>query len=97
MGERKPWDETWEVGRSGIETENGIPVLIDELGVFDAADARLAAAAPDLVRALLAVELAPGRAPGVDEECPWCGSIEGQTHAADCLRQVALRKAGVIE
>lgn len=59
--------------------------------------ARLAAAAPDLVRALLAVELAPGRVPGVDEECPWCGSVEGQSHAADCLRQAALRKAGVIE
>lgn len=100
MSERKPWEETWAAHGSAVQAD-GRDVLDawyhrdDPVGGH--ARARLAAAAPDLVRALLAVELAPGRVPGVDEECPWCGSIEGQSHAANCLRQAALRKAGVIE
>ena len=111
MSDRKPWEETWEVGPAGIETENRIPVLVDEFGVFENADARLAAAAPELVRALLEVEwvdvdIGEGDAPHYVSSCPWCfgyerplwiGHKDGHGHAPDCARQAALRKAGVIE
>lgn len=95
MSDRKPWEETWEVGPAGIETENRIPVLVDEFGVFENADARLAAAAPELVRALLAVEWVDGGDWG--PLCAWCGNGRDEPHSDACARQAALRKAGVIE
>lgn len=104
MSHYKPWEETWHVGQLGVEDEDGVPVLADVFEVFGAVDARLAAAAPDLVRALLAVEWS-GR-PG-DAHCEWCGAPaedrytrDGWTpigeHEDDCPRQAALRKAGVL-
>jgi hypothetical protein len=62
--------------------------------------ATLAAAAPDLVRALLAVEWGDGT------RCPSCGTKSGlsctyeecdgvHTHATNCELDAALRKAGV--
>jgi len=104
MAMGKPWEETWtfdmqqDVVWTDLDDMRSVGEPVLRPGAESSGDQlRLAAAAPDLVRALLAVELAPGRVPGVDEECPWCGSIEGQTHAADCPRQAALRKAGVLK
>lgn len=108
MSDRKPWEETW--------TAHGSAVQADGRDVLDAwyrrddpvggdARARLAAAAPDLVRALLAVEWV---AVDCESMCVWCGAHaedrytrDGWTpigeHEDDCQRQAALRKAGVIE
>lgn len=92
----KPWDETWHVGQLGVEDEDGVPVLADVFEVFGDDDARLAAAAPDLVRALLATEwIYQGHETG-ERECPWCMSEEWQSHDPACVRQAALRKAGVL-
>jgi len=63
------------------------------------AEAKLAAAAPDLVRALLLVEWA---STGLDENaCPDCGVVWGGAdgngsppHMPDCRLDAALRKAG---
>jgi hypothetical protein len=63
--------------------------------------ARLAAAAPDLARALLAVEWAAEH-PAVGAHCPMCngfppGVAEASPggHRAGCALDAALRKAGV--
>ncbi len=72
----------------------------------DYARAKLTAAAPDLVRALLAVEwVAQDGCCGemTLPQCPWCDGYEGRVgfghhgHTADCQRQAALRKAGVVK
>ncbi len=79
--------------RWGWDTDGGIPGY----GIPRRA-ARLMAASPDLVRALLAV---PEWIYWFSEKCAWCRepgpNASGGTHAPDCLRQAALRKAGVIE
>lgn len=100
MSCKKPWEEDWrEMGHTVTEgPEGGWSLLLsanrwegEELAV---ARARLAAAAPDLVRALLAVEFATYD--GAEIWCPWCSSHGVSSHNPDCLRQAALRKAGVI-
>ncbi len=102
----KPWDETWTVRGSAVQAD-GRDVLDawyrgdDPVG--GDARARLAAAAPDLVRALLAVEWVRDEELYLGYECPWCGarnpdgSIDTYHHEKPCTRQAALRKAGVIE
>ena len=100
----KPWEETWRALGGGIVCGDMTPdswscAFWHPSGPVDerTARARLAAAAPDLVRALLAVEwIYQGHETG-ERECPWCMSEEWQPHAEDCVRQAALRKAGVIE
>lgn len=104
MSDKKPLDETWAVtAHGGVGDANGPPHLW--IGGFvqsggsalrpdstDIARARLAAAAPDLARALLSVEWED-----YSGRCPWCSAIRGADHRADCERQSALKKAGVIE
>lgn len=60
----------------------------------DDARARLASAAPDMARVLLAVEWL-----GFAEGCPECGASKSDPvpymHNGDCALDLALRKAGV--
>ena len=104
MGDkRKPWEETWEAtdmfyGSADVE-HRGTAVMRtcgpdDE--PYHYPRARLAAAAPDLVRALLAVEWAYDDLV-LEHMCAWCGARKTVGHTHDCVRQAALRKAGVIE
>lgn len=96
----KPWEEDWEV----FEANPGCPAFAartsrDEVRVFeslageddDAPRARLAAAAPELVRVLLSIEWG-GRYHG---DCPSCAYQEHNGHATWCWLNAALRKAGV--
>ena len=56
--------------------------------------ARLAAAAPDLARALLELEWT---GPEAHRQCPSCGASDVRGHYDECTLAAALRKAGVIE
>lgn len=104
---RKPWEETWRALGGGIVCGDMTPdswacAFWHPSGPVDerAVRARLAAAAPDLVRSLLAVEWANG-------QCPWCGGWDVSEHPNTpsrfaghedgCEREAALRKAGVIK
>jgi hypothetical protein len=108
----KPWEEAWdaedhcdvdEFYGAGVQLVPWQLYLVDteECHPFSQlkARARLASAAPDLVRVLLAVEWGcPGRyclscgetEPGIDAEGDRSGG-----HAPDCALDLALRKAGV--
>lgn len=97
--DRKPWEETWMVGPNGDDV--GMPLehgrVTVAFGPMAEDDARLAAAAPDLARALLAVEWSGvsgyHRVPG----CPSCGSPQSSMkHDKHCELDAALRKAGII-
>jgi hypothetical protein len=103
----KPWEETWEV-RNGSDVHHVTdPPHIRPLAAFlpDPEDAetdhesraRLAAAAPDLVREMLKCD-------AVMHVCNACGARgeweDGNryrllTHAERCMWTAALRKAGV--
>lgn len=100
------FDETWEYDPI-VENIRRVPsretiILVDEpvdgesmmgidiaIGVHDVG--RLAAAAPDLFRALLAVEWSAN--PG-GRECPTCSGMTGLGHEPDCALDAALKKAG---
>lgn len=60
------------------------------------ANARLIAAAPDLLEALRAVEWS-GESHDEDgdpvDACPWCGSVVGDAHDAKCKVAAAIAKA----
>ena len=99
MRDKKPWEEAWRALGGGIVCGDMTPdswscAFWHPSGPIDerAARARLAAAAPDLARALLSVEWED-----YSGRCPWCSAIRGADHRADCERQSALKKAGVIE
>lgn len=99
MSDKKPWEEAWRALGGGIVCGDMTPdswscAFWHPSGPIDerAARARLAAAAPDLARALLSVEWED-----YSGRCPWCSAIRGADHRADCERQSALKKAGVIE
>lgn len=83
----KPWEETWEDD----------VVEIAAHVAYTPERRRLASAAPDMARVLLAL-IDPER---LDEEgrragCPTCGVDTGfETCTADCALTAALRKAGV--
>lgn len=91
----KPWEESWNV--SGIANVAAVRAAGDEEFLRTTADrdglddelavarARLAAAAPDLVHVLLAIE----------HDCPACNTLRMGTHKPDCPLDAALRKAGV--
>lgn len=89
----KSWEETWTA--AGPHVESDAP----EAGEFlrstlehepsSEGRARLAAAAPDLVRALLVAEQWSGA-------CVCCGKLHRvHGHHATCALDAALRKAGV--
>jgi hypothetical protein len=95
----KPWEETWDVEDGAVWTDAldngascGHPVFrVGDMGTIPRT--KLAAAAPDLVRALLVAEWT-----GRDGEychCPVCGYARSfGKHAANCQIDAALRKAG---
>lgn len=92
----KPWDETWSA-HAGDECEAAIVVThdaSDTIVVEDQRTAALIAAAPDLVRALLAVEWI---GPEAHRQCSSCGASDVRGHYDECALAAALRKAGVIE
>ena len=84
-----PW--TVEINPDGdllVLTEDAHSIYIGNLeGTCGTchANARLIAAAPDLVAALEAVEWHPHTL-----YCPWCGMGKEDGHADDCQRQQAL-------
>lgn len=88
----KPWDETWTVRGSAVQAD-GRDVLDawyrgdDPVG--GDARARLAAAAPDLVRALLAVEWsgAVGTPPDAIG-CISCGGVHPDHATAACVERM---------
>lgn len=104
MSARKPWEETWTA-----HPDNGRLIVVvaefpDDHGVALALDAshmdraRLAAAAPELVRALLAVEWRGWST--VDMACcPSCEALKhvavARKHAPACTLDTALTKAGL--
>ena len=107
MSERKPWEETWRAGGpegSELHYGDGEPAAgCVDLGVGEVARARLAAAAPDLYRALAAVEFAGG-SDHTGDLCPSCSGYdptygEGWAHhrpnwhQPTCALAAALRKA----
>lgn len=100
MSYDKPWDEDWYPDFGDDENDPVVMRSGDDsmqaAWIENERCAKLIASAPDLVRALLAVEwIYQGHETG-ERECPWCMSEEWQPHADGCLRQAALRKAGVL-
>ena len=100
------WEETWTLTEDGIELpdDKGFPATVRGSWTRPEQE-RLAAAAPELVRALLAIE---AKAIAECSACPSCAvpvtyyTIEKEhlhdpylTHAVDCGLDLALRKAGV--
>jgi hypothetical protein len=103
----KPLDETWEAKYGACDPDDRGSIEIwhvrfpDEHAVYlydDEDRARLASAAPDMVRVLLAVEWEGGDSFAF---CPSCGGLrdglsgEPPGHRADRDLDAALRKAGV--
>lgn len=109
MSDKKPWEEEWYTA----EAEPRCFDVYDTSGakVFESSrfpgtpESCLAAAAPDLVRALLAVEwvevvASHGEEPGW--ECPQCSRFYSgkerpinKPHFGSCALDAALKKAGV--
>jgi len=56
-------------------------------------DPDLISASPDLLKALEAVEWVNGPEQCPDSYCPWCENMESEGHAADCLRDQAIKNA----
>lgn len=104
-----PTDETWtaKYGECDPDDRGSIEIWHVEMGEFthesvylyDREDrARLASAAPEMARVLLAIEWSGGG----DGDCPSCRgdryygtNAHPAGHAPDCALDAALRKAGV--
>lgn len=98
----RPWLEEWYVGKDCVD--DGEPVPVAYLADKTRQDVlKLIAAAPALVRALLAVEYGANRNAiigGWDRWVPCCPSCEAcpaqnETHADDCQLDAALTAAGL--
>jgi len=63
----------------------------DEISPMQESDARLIAAAPELLAALQEVEWYYDSMGGM--ECPWCLESKEHGHASDCPRRLAIAKA----
>lgn len=107
MGEPKPWLETWTCTVDGpaVDVEqvsiSGIAGAFHGLyDVGQAAHGRLIAAAPALVRALLAAEWGSGMGiPEGEDTCPACQGFPGTGHDDEptgrCIIDAALSAAGL--
>lgn len=86
----KAWEEEWRLDDEGIRLpdDRGFPVTIRGPWTTHEQE-RLASAAPDLVRVLLAIEW-----DGPYGRCPICCE-SSQPHDPDCRLDAALKKAGV--
>lgn len=87
----KPWLETWD-------DEMSMGIIVDQ----DEDCAKLAMAAPEMCRALLAVEWGAKHIQGLAVACPGCGARRGLTfeidygkHDALCILDAVLTKAGL--
>jgi|SRR5882762_2583729 len=103
----KPWLETWVVSESDsdcapyyegtgvlIDADNGC-VFLPSFSVFpNREQAIFVAAAPEMCRALLAVEWGGTGNYGSCAACPDCGG-EGHRHESDCDLDTAITKAGL--
>jgi hypothetical protein len=103
----KPWEEQWrQVGSDVVTCEKPewASRVFHEAEVTRVhharrepsvahARARLAAAAPDLARALLAVEW--GSSERGHNACPACAAMGPGDHCDGCQLDAALRKAGI--
>lgn len=99
----KPWDETWFTSMKGSgvllsregECGDEIPLIARSIeqasGDMQLARLELAAAAPEMARALLTVE----KAMAAEMDFFWCCNAHAPTHASTCPLDAALRKAGV--
>ena len=88
-------DETWRcdgdefvVGPYGSELDGPLLEMTSNTDE-DIARARLAAAAPEMARLLLASP------PFSVADCAWCGISKNVDHLPDCKLMAVLRKAGV--
>ena len=95
---RNPWDEDWYPDFGDDEDD---PLVrragdnnIQAAWIENEQRAKLLASAPDLVRALLAVEWI---GPVAHKRCSNCGASDIRGHYDECDLAAALRKAGVIE
>lgn len=103
----KPWEETWRA-----EHEDGLDFITEGPDGFIAGfddqkeRARLAAAAPEAMRLLLALEWSADQVVGYDGEtekcCPSCRGLQPEAvdprpvgHAEDCALVALLQKVGV--
>jgi|CXWL01.1.fsa_nt_gi hypothetical protein len=99
---RHPWDEEWRADDGDLlcaekSDDCHITQTWHPYGSEERIGARaiLAAAAPDLVRALLAVEWGVYCGSWDGPVCPMCVGDRSDGHAGDCQLDAALRKAGV--
>lgn len=99
----RPWEETWTWSDYYVVDDRRMAIgswhyaQDEDAGLHRA---RLAAAAPDLVRALLKVEWAAGKRS--DPVCPYCEAHKRPQYGSGtlphwdhCQLDAALRKAGV--
>lgn len=95
------FDETWEAEPNG---DVGISGPVHDQCIFEGLDperAKLAAAAPDLYRALLAVQWSGWETfggDGLESCCPSCGALGTgsgvlEKHKYECALDAALKKA----
>lgn len=117
---RKPWEETWEyrAPKADIGYVTPFQTVCGFLSVDEDAElnppedararAKIASAAPEMARLLLALEWSGSECyyDGCDAVCPCCrkegprksrfsAKILGGEHAEDCALAAVLRKAGV--
>lgn len=103
--ELKVWQkETWMAGgayhvEKVVDRAAPVATIFDALleDDFTSARTKLAAAAPDLVRALLAVEWVGQEwdCGALPDACPRCKAYREDGHTFDCTLDAALRKAGI--
>lgn len=87
MNEKKPlFDETWVFRDRQVRDETDSTIVTDH--DVEPSACRLIAAAPELYRALAALEWSTELG-----SCPTCGSQPGDDHDFDCALGLALRKA----
>lgn len=100
----KVWEETWtaDSGRVYLDDASSYRVAVfdrrdpdvrsADLVDQDYAAARLASAAPDMARQLLALEWGGAHLMAM---CPQCQGLQRNGHHRDCELAAAFRKAGV--
>lgn len=109
----KPWEETWCRGfrqTGNMALDGHLVSRVDGVGTVlyggIEEDARLAAAAPEAMRLLLALEWSANEIVGYDGEtekcCPSCRGLQPEAvdprpvgHTEDCALVALLQKAGV--
>lgn len=107
MGDGKVWEEEWEwsgpMPRRGSDITSGPRRLdhpfLESMSSEHDERVRLASAAPDLVRALLACEAKMADSGADVVHCPLCGTSQCYDgpgkHEPGCPWDAALRKAGI--